>query len=163
MYFSTIRSCAPVFLAFFLILNPSYIFADSSKEKDDNRTPFEKYQGAYTGAWLMCVLNQKLAFTILKLHAKGLPVEADLEEKVNIPACKKKGLAQMKQEYINISPLVKNKAGEDALLEHYVAAIMHVKETHVFPKETESSYTERMNETQRNTKELWVRFEITQP
>jgi len=141
-----------------LLLYSSSVFAE-----EDKRTPFEKYQGAYTFAWLKCVIGQKLAFTIKKAHAQGVTVGADLEKDADIPACKKKGLADMKKEYNNILPLVKNEVGKKALVEHYVAAIMHIKSTHDYPNETEKGYTNRMNETQRKTKELWVRFEITQP
>jgi len=147
-----------LFFIIILLLHASYVFAE-----EDKRTPFEKYQGAYTGAWLMCTLNQKLAFRIKEAHARGVQVEPELEEKVDIPACKKKGLADMKKEYNNILPLVKNEAGKKALTEHYVAAIMHVKSTHDYPKETEENFTDRMNEANRKTTELWVRFEITQP
>ena len=161
---STILSLNKYHQSSYLVIVGLFLFYSSVIfSEEDKRTPFEKYQGAYAGAWLMCTLNQKLAFKIEEAHARGVPVKPELEKKVDIPACKKKGLADMKKEYNNILPIVKNEAGKKALTEHYVAAIMHVKSTHDYPKETEEVYTDTMNETHRKTTELWVRFEITLP
>ena len=69
----------------------------------------------------------------------------------------------MKKEYANILPLAKTEAGQKALQEHYVAAILHVKGTYPYIGETDSDYSKRLNEAKRKTDELWTRFEITQP
>jgi hypothetical protein len=41
-------------------------------DSEDKRTPFQKYQGAYTGAWLICFLTQKLIFLTEKNKAAGI-------------------------------------------------------------------------------------------
>ena len=41
----------------------------------DKRTPFEKYQGAYTAAWLLCALSKKAAELVEESHARGIPVD----------------------------------------------------------------------------------------
>ena len=160
-----------VCIFFFIVgtgLQPFNVFAAPTDQSnaltsEDKRTPFEKYQGAYLAAWLQCVLKQKLIFVIEKGEAKGIPMKPYTEKDTNISICIKEGLKKMKKEYNNILPLVKTEDGKKALLEHYVAAIMHVKETYPRHDEDEIAYTNRMNETQRKTTELWVRFEITQP
>lgn len=131
---------------------------------EDKRTPLDKYQGAYTGAWFLCTLTQKMVFLTEKSKVRGISLDSDkAKTDSDVSICIENGLAEMKKEYNSILPLVKNPEGKKALQEHYVAAIMHVKGTHSRPKENDTDFTERMNETKRKTDELWVRFEITQP
>ena len=40
-----------------LLFNPGFLSA-----VEDKRTPVQKYQGAYVGAYLTCTLQQKLLF-----------------------------------------------------------------------------------------------------
>lgn len=131
--------------------------------EEDKRTPLEKYQGAYTGAYLLCILQQKQLFLLEKAKQKGVTLDPEFGKDVDIESCKQKGLSEMKNEYSNVLPMIKNKEGREALKEHYVHAIMHIKEISPRAKENEETYTERMNRTFRESKELYVRFEITQP
>lgn len=144
----------------------SLIFALSTSNsfaQEDERTPLEKYQGAYTGAYLICILQQKQLFIIEKAKQRGVTLDKDFGKDADIEACKIDGLSKMKAEYANVLPMIKNKEGRDALKEHYVRAIMHIREIAPWAKENEDTYTERMNRTFRESKELYVRFEITQP
>lgn len=131
--------------------------------EEDKRTPLEKYQGAYFGAYLFCVVQQKIVFLMEKAKQKGVALDPDVGKDVDIEACKQNGLVKIKKEYSNVLIMIKNKQGRDALKEHYVHAIMHIKEITPWAKENEDTYTERMNRTFRESKELYVRFEITQP
>lgn len=135
----------------------------NSFAEEDKRTPLEKYQGAYIGAYLTCILEQKQLFLLEKAKQKGVALDPEFGKDVDIEACKQKGLAEMKKEYTNVLPMIKSKEGRESLKEHYVHAIMHIKEITPWAKENEESYTERMNRTFRKSKELYVRFEITQP
>lgn len=147
-----------------VILLIHIIFSSGSAlAEEDKRTPLERYQGSYTGAWLLCVLQQKQLFILEKAKQKGVTLDPEFGKDVDIEACKKKGLAEMKKEYLNVVPLINNDEGRAALKEHYVHAIMHIKEIAPRAKEDEDVYTERMNRTFRKSKELYVRFEITQP
>jgi len=147
--------------AFSTVLHASNV---TTVDTNDKRTPFQKYNGAYLGAWLLCSLEQEMVFLTNKFKDRGIPLDSD-EAKTDADVSMRidNGLAEMKKEYNNIQPLVKNPEGEKALQEHYVAAIMHVKGTHSRPKENVTDFKERMNDTKRKTDELWVRFEITQP
>jgi len=137
--------------------------ARSAEESVDRRTPLERYQGAYLGAWLMCTLVQKKLFLIEKAKAKGVALDPKLTKDTDISSCQSKGLAEMKKEYTNVVTLVKNEEGKKALLDHYVAAVIHVKEAQSRATEDDQSFTARMNANKRKTDELWVRFEVTQP
>lgn len=152
-----------IFSIFLLILQGSFCFAEDSKLDKDRRTPFEKYQGAYLGAWLVCAVTQKKVFLIEQAKAKGVELDPDFYKNTDVSACIKNGLEEMKKEYNNILPLVVNESGKTSLENHYVAAIMHVKNTQPRIDEDDNSYMKRMNETKIKTDELWVRFEITQP
>jgi|JI10StandDraft_1071094.scaffolds.fasta_scaffold652213_2 hypothetical protein len=149
-----------------IVYTLSLIFAlstSTSFAQEDKRTPLEKYQGAYAGAYLICVLQQKKLFIIERAKQRGITLDQDFGKDVDIEECKKDGLSKMKAEYENVSPTIKNVEGRDALKEHYVHAIMHIKEITPWAKESEAAYTERMNQTFRESKKLYVRFEITQP
>jgi hypothetical protein len=135
----------------------------ASPTAHDKRTPAQRYQGAYLGAWLLCTLNQKLIYKYAEAEQRGIRIEADRKRPGNMDDCIKGGLVNMKAEYLGMQKLISGVAAKRALEEHYVGAIMHVKQTHPRPRETEDTYTERMNEMKRKTDELWVRFEITQP
>lgn len=156
-----LKQCRFHFRAIFLIVVLS--ISCNALAEEDKRTPLEKYQGAYTGAYLICILQQKQLFLMEKAKQKGVTLDPEFGKEVDIEACKEKGLADMKTEYTNVLPLIKNKEGKEALKEHYVHAIMHIKEITPWAKENEDAYTERMNRTFRESKELYVRFEITQP
>lgn len=134
-----------------------------TKDAKDKRTPFEKYEGAYFGAYGLCAMTQKLVFTIESAKNRGVSLDSELIKTTeDVSSCIKKGLAEMQKEYNAIQHLVKNAEGKKALKEHYVAAVMHVKETHPKYNEDESDYMERMRLTKRKTDELWVRFEVAQ-
>lgn len=68
---------------------------------EDKRTPLQKYQGAYTGAYLLCVLQQKQLFLLEKAKQKGVTLDPEFGKEVDMEACKQKGLAEMKKEYTN--------------------------------------------------------------
>ncbi len=139
------------------------LFTSNAFAQEDKRTPLEKYQGAYTAAYLICILQQKQLFLIEKAKQRGVTLDQDFGKSVDIEGCKKDGLSKMKTQYENVLPMIKHKEGRDALKEHYVYAIMHIKEITPWANENEDKYTERMNRTFRESKELYVRFEITQP
>lgn len=143
---------AALVLACFCTLQPNHLRAE-----EDNRTPEERYQGAYFGAWLLCTLQQKGVFLEAKAKERGIEFDGD---KYDVSACIEKGLKGMKGEYEIMQSLVKNKEGLKALENHYVAAILHIKGTHAYINEDESAFMARMNETKEKTDELWVRFEI---
>jgi predicted patatin/cPLA2 family phospholipase len=145
-----------------LITFLAFISINISAE-EDKRTPFEKYQGAYTGAYMLCVLQQKMAFIVENARLRGTPLDAGFKNKTDLPTCQKTGLREMKKEYNNILPLITNNEGKEAIKEHYVHAIMHIKKIEPYTKESEAVYTKRMNKTFRDSEELYVRFEITQP
>lgn len=126
---------------------------------DDNRTPLQKYQGAYIEAYLTCAMKQKIIYLREKTEEKGEALSNDLD----MVSCKNDGLARMKKEYLRVLPLVKGNEGRDSLKEHYVHAVMHIKEISPWANEDEATYMERMNKTFRKSRELYVRFEITQP
>lgn len=150
-------------LIFYTISLIVALSTSNSFAQEDKRTPLEKYQGAYTGAYLICILQQKQLFIIERAKQRGVTLDQDFGKDVDIEACKKDGLSKMKAEYENVLPTIKNTEGRDALKEHYVHAIMHIKEITPWAKENEAAYTERMNHTFRESKKLYVRFEITQP
>ena len=131
--------------------------------EEERRTPLQKYQGAYAGAFLICFLQQKQVFLLEKAKLKGVTLDPEFGKDIDLEACKNNGLGKMKVEYLNVLPMVKNKEGRDALKEHYVHAIMHIKEITPWTNESEETHTERMERTYRESKELYVRFEITQP
>jgi hypothetical protein len=141
-----------------LVFNTGFLLAE-----EDTRTPFQKYQGAYLGAYLTCVLQQKQIFLLEKARSKGATLDPTFGKDIDLETCKTKGLLEMKKEYKNILPLITTEESKVALKEHYVHAIMHIEEIAPRQKEDEDSYTERMNQTFRNSKELFVRFEITLP
>lgn len=130
---------------------------------EDKRTPVQKYQGAYVGAYLTCTLQQKLLFLLEKAKSKGVTLDSKFGKEVNLEACKTKELLEMKKEYKNILPLITTEESKVALKEHYVHAIMHIEEITPRQKEDEDAYTERMNNNFRRSRELFVRFEITLP
>lgn len=145
----------------------SVVSANSVAEsKPDTRTPFEKYQGAYTGAWLLCTMETKLAYVREIARKKNMEVESDRDKDlIGIDICIKKGLESMKTEYKNmLSVIVKTKTNgaEKALTDHYVSAILTVKGIS-YRGESEADFMQRLNENRTKTEELWTRFEITQP
>lgn len=143
-------------VALFFVIGNSYA-------KDDNRTPFEKYQGAYVGAYLICAVQQKIIYVRERSGQSTTALEKGAGDDLDMDSCKANGLARMKEEYTRVLPLVRGEEARAALREHYVHAVMHMKEITPWPNEDESTYMERMNRTFRKSRELYVRFEITQP
>lgn len=135
----------------------------STEMSIDRRTPLQRYQGAYLAGWLKCTLMQKKLFLIEKARARGVALDPEFTKETDMSSCVNEGLAEMKKEYNTVVQLVKNEDGRKALLDHYVAAVMHVKETLARAAEDDQSFTARMNENKRKTDELWIRFEVTQP
>lgn len=138
-----------------VMLAPGVVSAE-----EDTRTPEERYQGDYLGAWLLCALEQKKAFLEEKARQRGISLDG---EKSDVSACIENGLKKVKVGYNEMRSLVKNAEGLEALKDHYVAAILHVRGTHANIGEDDDEFMARMNETKKKTDELWVRFEITQP
>jgi hypothetical protein len=135
----------------------------TTEDAKDKRTPLQKYHGAYTKVWYLCALTQKKVFMIEKARNSGISLGSDFEKDADVSVCIEKGLAEMKTEYNNFLPLVTITEGKKALQDHYVAAILNVKNTQPRYNEIESDYMDRINNAKRVTDELWVRFEITQP
>ena len=52
--------------------------------EEDKRTPLEKYQGAYTGAYLLCILQQKQLFLLEKAKKKGVTLDPEFGKDVDI-------------------------------------------------------------------------------
>jgi hypothetical protein len=144
-------------LVIFLLVCSSTLSAE-----EDKRTPLERYQGAYQAAFLTCALHQKILL-LEKAKQKGTTPESELGKDVIISKCKEDHLLKMKKEYNNVLPLIATDEGKAALKEHYVHAIMHIKEIDARTKENDETYTDRMAKTYRKSRELYVRFEITQP
>jgi hypothetical protein len=130
---------------------------------DDSRTPLEKYQGAYLGAFLTCVMKQKIIYLKDRAEQKGVELDGNFGDDFDMKSCKVDGLSSMKKEYLRVLPMIKGFDGKNSLNEHYVHAVMHIKEIEPWFNEDEATYMERMNKTFRKSKELYVRFEITQP
>lgn len=135
----------------------------SSSASEDRRTPSQRMQGAYLGAWLKCVLVQKKVFIAEKAKERGVKLQPDFLKEGELSDCISSGLEEMKREYTVFKTTVKGVEGEKALTDYYVAAILHVKGTSPFGGEDDPTYMKRMNDMKRKTDELWVRFEITQP
>lgn len=129
----------------------------------DNRTPFERYEGALLGNWLICTLEQKKIYLIKKAEERGVALDPEISGNTSLSTCIQKGLIELKSEYTTVLSLVKNDAGKKALLDHYVAAILQIKGTIPVLGEGEDSYMARQNMAKKKTDDLWVRFEITQP
>ena len=153
-----VRKIIQRILFILLVFNSGFLSAE-----EDRRTPFQKYQGAFVGAYLTCVLEQKKFFLLEKARSKGVILDPTFGKDFDLEACKTKGLLEMKKEYKNVLPLIATGESKIALKEHYVHAIMHIEEIDSRPKEDEDAYTERMNNNFRSSKELFVRFEITLP
>lgn len=130
----------------------------------DMRTPFEKYQGAYTGAWLLCTMKNKLAYVRETGRKKNIEMDSDRDKDLkDIEDCIKDGLGSMKIEYKNmLSVIVRTNGAGKALTDHYVNAILTVKGIS-YRSESEADFMQRLNENRKKTEELWTRFEITQP
>ena len=149
---------------FLLVLALVVTINSMAQSKPDTRTPSDRYQGAFTAAWLGCTLETKLANLKEAKRQKRMEVDSSREDDLlGIDSCIKNGLDSMKVEYKNMLTIIaKTKGAEDALTNHFVSAVLTVRGIS-YRAESDADFMQRLNENRKKTEELWIRFEITQP
>lgn len=133
----------------------------SAPSQTDRRTPIERYQGAYTGARVLCAATHILSQKVEEAQARQIEVKPETRERANLSKCLSEQLATLKTEYQSFSRSLGKRDSQKALTDHYVSAVLAVKGISPYIGESQSSYRERQQSNQRKTEEMWVLFELT--